>query len=168
MTLDQFECPDCGTHNHTGAAHCTTCGRDFPALSSTEGASLPAGAPASTVSPSGYVTPPGPSPFGSPAQPPYATCAPPVYAQSSSKADTCAILSAVFGGISLVFMCLGAWSFGFPAIVLGWVSLVRQKKDPLLTGRPLAVTGIVLGAIPLLIVFAGFTIFALITRGVSK
>jgi hypothetical protein len=73
------------------------------------------------------------------------------------QSDPLAIASTVLGGMSLL-MCFCCGVLGSPvpiaAIVCGAMSLSRQSKEPdrfSATSKPLAVTGIALGAISLVL-----------------
>lgn len=65
------------------------------------------------------------------------------------KTDVCAILSVVFGAVSLLFFCVGGWYFAVAGLVLGLVSLARLRNNPRLTGLPMAIIGVILSSVPL-------------------
>lgn len=72
----------------------------------------------------------------------------PVAAPEGSRQDTCAIMSAVLGILSLLFFCWFGWIFGLGGIALGVISLIRLRSRPYLDGAPIAITGIVLSIVP--------------------
>lgn len=82
--------------------------------------------------------------------PPYPLQPPPAYtASAAEKTDICALLSTIFGGLGMLFFCFLGWLFALPGMILGVVSLVRQRRDPTLGGRVLAIVGIALSGVVL-------------------
>jgi len=67
---------------------------------------------------------------------------PSVAAPVASKTDVCAVLSLLFGGLSILFL---ACMFGPAALLLGVVSLVRIGDNPGLKGKEMAVAGLCIG-----------------------
>ncbi len=61
-----------------------------------------------------------------------------------TKTSACALVSLVLGLMSLLFFGLLA---GVPAVVCGHMSLSNMKKDSLLTGRGMAIAGLITGYI---------------------
>ena len=107
-----------------------------------------------------------------PAPPPPPQSAPfplyqPVHVAPAPTTDVCSVLSVVFGGVSVALFCFFGWVFGLAAVVLGIVGLVRQKSNPALSGAPMAVIGIVLGAIPLAITLYLWVVLLLAMSGPS-
>lgn len=84
------------------------------------------------------------------------------------KTDACAILSVVFGGVALGFMCLFGWVFGIASIALGVVSLTRLRGNPQLTGAPMAITGIALSVIPVALGLWGLSVWAQASAEVAR
>jgi hypothetical protein len=62
--------------------------------------------------------------------------------EESTKTSAAAIASLVLGILSL--LCLGILT-GLPAIICGHISLSKQKKDAFLTGKGMAIAGLVTG-----------------------
>jgi len=79
-----------------------------------------------------------------------------------------AVASLVCGIFTITFgWCYVGVVTGPIAIVLGIISLVQIKNDPERnTGRPMAITGIVTGAVPLVVLVVGI-LFAIIMQGVK-
>jgi hypothetical protein len=78
------------------------------------------------------------------------------WASSSSGATNgMAIASLVMGGLSLP--CCGCGLFGLLAVVFGAVALSQLNRQPQQSGKPLAVAGIVLGALGLVTTAATMT-----------
>lgn len=68
----------------------------------------------------------------------------------------------ITGILGLVLGCLGPLP-GFAAVILGWLALSQIKRSPEVGGRPLAIIGIVTGA--LTIVFYGLLFIWFILAG---
>lgn len=73
-----------------------------------------------------------------------------------------AVASMITGILGLVLGCLGPLP-GFAAVILGWLALSQIKRSPEIGGKPLAIIGIVTGA--LTIVFYGLLFIWLILAG---
>jgi hypothetical protein len=159
----------CGTRNAAQLAACHRCGRPMnegrPVQLQTQAPPAPQAPPAWSQSPSAPPPAPAPQPplahptyggaYGPPA--PYSTpygAPQPFPAAPQSVVDACAILSTVFGALGLFSMCCVGWAFGLVGAILGVVSLVRLGSNPLLHGKGLAWTGLILSLIPVL-----FTLF---------
>ena len=68
----------------------------------------------------------------------------------------------ITGILGLVLGCLGPLP-GFAAVILGWQALSQIKRSPEMGGKPLAIIGIVTGA--LTIVFYGLLFIWFILAG---
>jgi type IV pilus assembly protein PilA len=144
-------CTRCGTANQDPAQFCAKCGAGFQAAPNAASAPGPAAAPATpgATMPSGWPAPPAsPSSYVAPA---------PAYAGPSEMS-----------GKAIGSLICGIFFFLFPtailAIVLGHLSLsdIRNAAGRL-TGRGLAITGLVLGyagiaSIPLILIIAAIAI----------
>ena len=73
-----------------------------------------------------------------------------------------AVASMITGILGLVLGCLGPLP-GFAAVILGWLALSQIKRSPEVGGRPLAIIGIVTGA--LTIVFYGLLFIWFVLAG---
>jgi Domain of unknown function (DUF4190) len=99
--------------------------------------------------------PPAPQPYSwandNPAQ--WTPPPPPAIRGPGTQQQTLAVASLILGLISITF----GWICGGPflalfAVVLGIVALMQIRKDPLrYTGKPMALTGLILGGIVLVI-----------------
>lgn len=131
-------------------------------------------APPAATDPNNQVTwnlPADPGGAGARLQPPpkaaWQPPPPPAYAQPPSK--SLAIASMILGIISITvgWMCFGPIP-AIAAIVLGGVSLSQIKKNPdRVTGRPLALTGVITGSLALVMfaVVMVIYVFAAIANG---
>lgn len=82
---------------------------------------------------------------------------------SQKQTDALAILSLIFGILSVLFCCFRFISFfaGLAAIGLGVVSLVQKKGGA--DAKGMSITGIVLGAIAVLMtIFMGLMAFSML------
>ncbi len=62
--------------------------------------------------------------------------------EQTTRTSTGAVASLVLGTVSLVFLGFLA---GIPAVICGHISLSNMKKDALLTGRGMAIAGLITG-----------------------
>jgi hypothetical protein len=86
-----------------------------------------------------------------------------LYDDEPRTTDVCAILTLVFGAVSLLLLGLSGFLFGVPsavlavaALCLGITALYRRALNRRLNGMPLAVLGLVLSLPALFIVGAYF------------
>jgi len=73
----------------------------------------------------------------------------------SGATNGMAIASLVMGGLS--FSCCGCGLFGLLAVVFGAVALSQLNQQPQQGGKPLAIAGIVLGAVGLVVTAVGMS-----------
>ncbi len=97
----------------------------------------------------------------------------PVYAQPTygqvvpKKWNVCAILSLVFGILGFLLPFVGFLS-AIAGVVLGILGLVQIKKNPTLSGRGLAIAGIICGGVALLLALVLWIIALQAARLVSS
>lgn len=131
-----------------------------PTINLQTGSSQPPPAPYSPPAPMQQSWPPPSQPMQAGWQPP----PPPAYVKS--KKQGFAIASLILGILSFPGTCLcyvGGIPMSLAAIIFGSVSLVQIKNDPVNnTGKPLALTGVILGA-----AYLAFCIVIVLIYGVA-
>lgn len=118
--------------------------------------------PASGVAPN---PPPAPQPYGwandAPAQ--WVPPPPPTISGPANQQITLALASMILGlvGITFGWICGGPF-FALLALILGIVALMQIRKDPIrFGGKPMAVIGLILGALVLAIYLVFMVVWAI-------
>lgn len=159
-------CPRCQTPADLQAPSCSNCGRVYKTAfpqnpdRTVLGATEPPPAYPATIEPPYYPAQPyqPEQPYYQPTQQPHnnqqvhvhvSAPQPAVYPAyvPEQRTDPCAVMSIIFGTLSLLLFCFFGWLFGLAGLILGIVSLQRLKQHDQLTGAPMAITGIVLSSL---------------------